>query len=114
MSILSLFIPPGPDSTERYSYRRKIAHRSLKFKGYAVTGGQDAVINVFNLDAPKDDPDFCLLGHTENICALDVTPGGVIISGSWTGNPSLPLLFLTECSLARTAKVWKNFTLATI
>ena len=53
------------------------------FKGYAVTGGQDAVINVFNLNAPKDDPDFCLLGHTENICALDVTPGGVIISGSW-------------------------------
>jgi phospholipase A-2-activating protein len=69
---------------------------SVSSKGYAVTGGQDAVINVFNLDAPKDDPDFSLLGHTENICALDVTPGGVIISGSWD----------------RTAKVWKNFTLA--
>ncbi|KAF8809106.1 PFU-domain-containing protein, partial [Phlegmacium glaucopus] len=74
------FIPPGPDSP----------------KGYAVTGGQDAVINAFNLHAPKNEPDFCLLGHTENICALDVTPGGVIISGSWD----------------RTAKVWKNFTLA--
>ena len=41
------------------------------------------MVNVFNLDAPKDDPDFCLLGHTENICALVVTAGGVIISGSW-------------------------------
>lgn len=41
------------------------------------------MINVFNLDAPKDDPVFSLLGHTDNICALDVTPGGVIISGSW-------------------------------
>jgi phospholipase A-2-activating protein len=52
-------------------------------EGYAVTGGQDTVINVFSLNSPKDDPDFSLLGHTENVCALDVTPGGVIISGSW-------------------------------
>ncbi|KAG6868823.1 hypothetical protein C0993_009705 [Termitomyces sp. T159_Od127] len=65
-------------------------------KGYAVTGGQDTVINVFRLDAPRDDPDFSLIGHTENVCALDVTPGGTIISGSWD----------------RTAKVWKNFTLS--
>ncbi|KAF8163523.1 phospholipase A-2-activating protein [Crassisporium funariophilum] len=64
-------------------------------KGYAVTGGQDAVINVFNLEAPKDDPDFSLIGHTENICALDITPGGAIISGSWD----------------KTAKVWKGFAL---
>ncbi|KAF8077719.1 phospholipase A-2-activating protein [Lyophyllum atratum] len=65
-------------------------------KGYAVTGGQDTVINVFSLGSSKDDPDFSLLGHTENVCALDVTPGGTIISGSWD----------------RTAKVWKNFALA--
>ncbi|KAG5643225.1 hypothetical protein DXG03_001309 [Asterophora parasitica] len=52
-------------------------------KGYAVTGGQDTVINVFSLESPKDDPDFSLLGHTENVCALDVSPGGAIISGSW-------------------------------
>ncbi|KAF8965289.1 phospholipase A-2-activating protein [Flammula alnicola] len=64
-------------------------------KGYAVTGGQDAVVNVFNLDKPRDDPDFCLLGHLDNICTLDVTPGGTIISGSWD----------------KTAKVWKNFNL---
>jgi phospholipase A-2-activating protein len=53
------------------------------FAGYAVTGGQDTVINIFSLDSPKDDPDFSLLGHTDNVCALDVTPGGAIISGSW-------------------------------
>ncbi|KAF9469300.1 phospholipase A-2-activating protein [Collybia nuda] len=64
-------------------------------KGYAVTGGQDTVINIFSLDSPKDDPDFSLLGHTENVCALDVTPGGAIISGSWD----------------KTAKVWRNFAL---
>ncbi|KAF5330954.1 hypothetical protein D9619_005411 [Psilocybe cf. subviscida] len=73
------YIPPSPDAP----------------KGYAVTGGQEAVINVFNLASPKDDPDFCLLGHLENICSLDVTPGGTIISGSWD----------------KTAKVWKNFNL---
>ncbi|KAG6880255.1 hypothetical protein C0992_001823 [Termitomyces sp. T32_za158] len=72
-----------------------IAPTSEAPKGYAVTGGQDTVINVFRLDAPRDDPDFSLIGHTENVCTLDVTPGGVIISGSWD----------------RTAKVWKNFTL---
>ncbi|TFK42378.1 WD40-repeat-containing domain protein [Crucibulum laeve] len=74
------YIPPTPDAS----------------KGYAVTGGQDTVINVFSLSSPKDDPDFTLLGHTENVCALHATAGGTIISGSWD----------------RTAKVWKNFSLA--
>ncbi|KIK61833.1 hypothetical protein GYMLUDRAFT_165567 [Collybiopsis luxurians FD-317 M1] len=73
-------IPPTPDAP----------------KGYIVTGGQEAIINVFSLSTPKKDPDFSLLGHTDNVCALDVTPGGTIISGSWD----------------RTAKVWKNFNLA--
>ncbi|KAG5715692.1 Phospholipase A-2-activating protein [Termitomyces sp. T112] len=73
-----------------------IAPTSDAPKGYAVTGGQDTVINVFRLDAPRHGPDFSLLGHTENVCALDVTSGGTIISGSWD----------------RTAKVWKNFALA--
>uniref|UniRef100_A0A0W0FF69 Putative phospholipase A-2-activating protein n=1 Tax=Moniliophthora roreri TaxID=221103 RepID=A0A0W0FF69_MONRR len=74
------YIPPTEDSP----------------KGYIVTGGQDTVINVFNLTNPKDDPDFSLLGHTENVCTLDVAPTGAIVSGSWD----------------RTAKVWKNFNLA--
>lgn len=51
--------------------------------GYAVTGGQDTVINVFSLESPSDDPTFSLLGHTDNVCALTVSPGGAIISGSW-------------------------------
>ncbi|KAG6909638.1 hypothetical protein DXG01_016420 [Tephrocybe rancida] len=54
--------------------------------GYAVTGGQDTVINVFRLDAPRDDPDFSLLGHTDNVS--------------------------TDLDFTRTAKVWKNFSLA--
>ncbi|KAF9059086.1 WD40-repeat-containing domain protein [Rhodocollybia butyracea] len=70
------YVPPTPDAP----------------KGYAVTGSQDSIINVFSLSSPKEDPDFSLLGHSDNVCTLDVTPGGTIISGSWI--------------------VWKNFNLA--
>lgn len=56
----------------------------VKIKGYAVTGGQDTVINIFKLgDGAKEDPDFTLIGHTENVCALDVSSGSNVISGSW-------------------------------
>ncbi|KAG6376286.1 WD40-repeat-containing domain protein [Boletus reticuloceps] len=65
-------------------------------QGYAVVGGQDMVINIFMLDSSnKEDPDYSLIGHTDNVCALHVGPAGIIISGSWD----------------RTAKVWKNFLL---
>jgi phospholipase A-2-activating protein len=53
--------------------------------GYIVAGGQDTVINVFDLshaDGAKE-PTFTLLGHRENVCALDSTPSGTIVSGSW-------------------------------
>ncbi|KAF8681591.1 PFU (PLAA family ubiquitin binding) [Rhizoctonia solani] len=64
-------------------------------QGYIVTGGQDTVINVFDLSHPDGakEPTFTLLGHRENVCALDSTPSGTIVSGSWDS----------------TARVWKNF-----
>ncbi|KAF8623553.1 hypothetical protein AX15_006324 [Amanita polypyramis BW_CC] len=65
-------------------------------KGYAVTGGQDTVINVFSLSSSKEDPEFTLVGHSDNVCALATAADGTIISGSWD----------------KTAKVWKNFQLA--
>ncbi|TFK76208.1 phospholipase A-2-activating protein [Pluteus cervinus] len=74
------YIPPTPETP----------------KGFVVTGGQDTSINIFSLDSAKDEPIYTLLGHSENICALDVSPGGTIISGSWDS----------------TAKVWKGFQLA--
>jgi phospholipase A-2-activating protein len=48
-----------------------------------VTGGQDAVINIFSLSSPKEDPEFTLVGHSNNVCALVTTEAGSIISGSW-------------------------------
>ncbi|KAL0946557.1 hypothetical protein HGRIS_012762 [Hohenbuehelia grisea] len=65
-------------------------------KGFVVTGSQDTIVNVFALDKAKDEPDFSLIGHTENVCALNATPNGTIVSGSWD----------------KTAKVWKDFKLA--
>ncbi|KAI0782211.1 phospholipase A-2-activating protein [Abortiporus biennis] len=74
------YIPPSPDAPE----------------GYVVTGGQDTVINVFSLAANSDEPNFSLLGHTQNVCALSALADGTIISGSWD----------------QTARVWKGFALA--
>ncbi|KAL1746286.1 WD40-repeat-containing domain protein [Schizophyllum fasciatum] len=65
-------------------------------KGYLVTGGQDKLINVFRLGAGVEEPEFRLVGHGANVCALDVTAGGAIVSGSWDA----------------TARVWRNFQLA--
>ncbi|KAJ7873868.1 WD-40 repeat-containing protein [Mycena olivaceomarginata] len=64
-------------------------------KGYVVTGDQNGVINVYSLEPTKDDPDYTLLGHTNNVCGLRTTPAGNIISCSWDS----------------TARVWKNFNL---
>lgn len=65
-------------------------------QGYAVVGGQDMVINIFALGpAQKEDPEYSLVGHTDNVCALHVSQSGTVISGSWD----------------KTAKVWKQFQL---
>lgn len=69
----------------------------------ALSGGQDHLVNAYIIP-PSDpisssssslSPDFTLLGHTDNVCALDVFQGtkGYIVSGSWD----------------RTARIWKNW-----
>ncbi|KAJ7264960.1 WD40-repeat-containing domain protein [Mycena haematopus] len=75
------YLPPTPDAPKA---------------GYAATGDQDGVINVYSLEPTKDDPDYTLLGHTNNVCGLRTTPAGNIISCSWD----------------YTARVWKNFNSA--
>ncbi|KAG8859365.1 hypothetical protein FRB96_004580 [Tulasnella sp. 330] len=62
-------------------------------EGYAVTGSQDAIINVYAIGSSSQDPVYTLLGHSDNVCSLDTTAGGVILSGSWD----------------QTARVWKSF-----
>lgn len=47
-----------------------------------MSSGSDKLINVYD-PAQPDSPLYTLVGHTENVCALAVTPAGHIISGSW-------------------------------
>lgn len=69
----------------------------------ALAGGQDHLVNAYTLP-PGDTagqepssltPEYTLVGHSDNVCALDVLdgPGGYIVSGSWD----------------KTARVWRNF-----
>ncbi|CAI2193170.1 1527_t:CDS:10, partial [Funneliformis geosporum] len=61
-------------------------------KGLIISGSSDKIINVFDLDNAQD-PIYSLIGHSDNVCALDITPSGHIVSGSWD----------------KTAKIWKNW-----
>lgn len=68
----------------------------------ALSGGQDHLVNAYiipqsnSISSPSSlTPDFTLLGHDDNVCALDILQGtnGYIVSGSWD----------------KTARVWKNW-----
>ncbi|RHZ47070.1 hypothetical protein Glove_593g5 [Diversispora epigaea] len=60
--------------------------------GLIISGSSDKTINVFDIENAHE-PIRTLIGHTGNICALDVTPSGFIVSGSWD----------------KTAKIWKSW-----
>lgn len=51
--------------------------------GYMLTGGAETIINVYPLDSPSNEPKYALIGHKENVCALNASSSGLIISGSW-------------------------------
>ncbi|KAI8880183.1 phospholipase A-2-activating protein [Backusella circina FSU 941] len=50
--------------------------------GLVISGGSDKVINVYEPTQPEN-PRYALLGHTENVTTLSVSPSGHIVSGSW-------------------------------
>jgi phospholipase A-2-activating protein len=58
---------------------------------FALTAGQDKTINAYQVSEAgagqmkiSENPDYTLLGHGDNVCALDAGPGGsYIVSGSW-------------------------------
>lgn len=53
--------------------------------GLIVSGGKDSIIEVREPGRePDQNAEALLLGHAQNICALDVSPTGeYIVSGSW-------------------------------
>lgn len=54
-------------------------------EGLVISGGQDTVIEVRQpSQGPSDNAEALLLGHSRNVCALDVDPAGeFIVSGAW-------------------------------
>lgn len=74
---------------------------------YAITAGQDKIIYAYQLltadgqvsvqldgKSSEPQPTRTLIGHQDNVCALDVGPHGqYLVSGSWD----------------KTAKVWRNW-----
>lgn len=75
--------------TEMHQYRNHQGFvNSLAFsKGRIISGSQDATINVTRRGGSE--PDFTLLGHSANVCALATTNDNYIISGSWDGTARL-------------------------
>ncbi|MCO5583280.1 hypothetical protein L7F22_037190 [Adiantum nelumboides] len=77
-------------------------------QAYALTGGQDHLVNAFTLPLQSLDPaanssltpDFVLVGHEDNVCALDALSGprGYVVSGSWD----------------KTARVWKEWNCVSV
>lgn len=54
-------------------------------EGLVISGGKDTLVDVRPPSkAPTDNAEALLLGHTSNVCALDVDPAGkFIVSGAW-------------------------------
>ncbi|CCM00008.1 uncharacterized protein FIBRA_02033 [Fibroporia radiculosa] len=78
------YIPPSPDAPLGEQFRRP---------GLPLSKGIDLLARENRM---RGEPNYSLIGHSENVCALDTASDGTIISGSWD----------------RTAKVWKKFELA--
>ncbi|RAL02080.1 WD repeat PLAP family protein [Aspergillus ibericus CBS 121593] len=59
--------------------------------GLVLSGGQDTIIEARQPGKAADDnADAMLLGHTHNVCALDVShEGGWVVSGSWDSTARL-------------------------
>ncbi|MCJ1309905.1 hypothetical protein MMC25_003566 [Agyrium rufum] len=68
-------------------------------EGLVVSGGKDTIIEVRKPGkAPEENAEGLLLGHSHNVCSLDVTPDGKhIISGSWDGSARVWSIGGWEC-----------------
>ncbi|KAI9812331.1 MAG: hypothetical protein M1827_004780 [Pycnora praestabilis] len=56
-------------------------------EGLIISGGKDTIIEVRQpAKKPEENADALLLGHSHNVCTLDVDPEGhYIVSGGWDG-----------------------------
>ena len=67
--------------------------------GLVVSGGQDTVIEVRDPEKSRtDNAERLLMGHGNNVCALDISPDGTwFVSGSWDGTARVWSVGKWEC-----------------
>lgn len=74
MVTLSYIIPHKP---------RKHNLLRISTTGLILSGGKETIIEArVPLGVTKQDAEYLMLGHSSNVCALDVY-GDIIVSGSW-------------------------------
>lgn len=63
-------------------------------EGLIISGGKDTIIEARQPSkSPEDNAEALLLGHTSNVCALDLDPAGkFLVSGSWDGSARIWLV----------------------
>lgn len=68
-------------------------------EGLIFSGGQDAIIEARQLGISVDDAaDGLLVGHSHNVCAIDVSmEGSWIVSGSWDSSARVWKIGKWEC-----------------
>ncbi|TVY48414.1 Ubiquitin homeostasis protein [Lachnellula occidentalis] len=68
-------------------------------EGLVISGGKDTLLDVRQPSkAPTDNAEALLVGHSSNICALDVDPAGrFIVSGGWDAEARIWPVGKWEC-----------------
>lgn len=67
--------------------------------GLVISGGKDTIVEVRSPNStPTDNAEAMLLGHSSNVCALDVDGAGqFIVSGSWDGTARIWTVGKWQC-----------------
>lgn len=75
-----------------------------------MSAGKDTIIDVRPPGhSPSDNAERLLLGHANNICALDAAPNGTVVSGGWDAQARVWNVEQGECTAelkGHTAAVW--------
>ena len=81
------WIPPSPEhsngGSNMHNFGQWVMSLAKNHLGLVISGGHETIIEVREpLGVAKPDADYIMLGHSPNVCALDVY-GNIIVSGSW-------------------------------
>lgn len=79
-------------------------------EGLIVSGGKDTIIDVRPPGrSPADNAERLLVGHANNVCALDATADGLLVSGGWDAQARVWHVDQGECAAqleGHDAAVW--------